>query len=106
MASITLLAIIRSSGEIGIRSRLKICRPYGFVGSNPTLTTNHVGGGMRIICNSIKCLKCFSVIESVHVHDFIYCKCGNIAVDGGKEYLKRIGLGVSDNSYVELSLQQ
>lgn len=46
---------------------------------------------MKIIRNSAKCNKCDTEIESKHVHDFVYCKCGKIAVDGGKQYLKRVG---------------
>lgn len=44
-----------------------------------------------IIKNSVKCLKCNDIIESVHRHDFVTCKCGNISVDGGKDYLRRVG---------------
>ena len=44
-----------------------------------------------IIHNKIKCLKCGDVIESVHRHDFKWCSCGACAVDGGKDYLRRIG---------------
>lgn len=32
---------------------------------------------------------CNELIESRHVHDYVSCNCGNIAVDGGKEYLRR-----------------
>ena len=45
----------------------------------------------KIIRNSVKCLLCMEEIESTHRHDFKFCKCGNIAVDGGKDYLKRSG---------------
>jgi hypothetical protein len=45
----------------------------------------------RIKCNKAKCLKCLEVIESKHVHDFVWCSCKAIAVDGGKDYLKRVG---------------
>lgn len=45
----------------------------------------------KIIRNSVKCLLCFDEIESVYRHDFKCCKCGNIAVDGGRDYLKRSG---------------
>ena len=31
------------------------------------------------------------VVHSVSVHDFKFCKCGTVAVDGGREYLKRCG---------------
>lgn len=44
-----------------------------------------------IIRNSAKCLKCNTEVESVHRHDFKGCKCGNIYVDGGKEYIRRCG---------------
>lgn len=40
--------------------------------------------------NSAICLSCNTEIESVHRHDFKYCKCGNLAVDGGHEYLRRV----------------
>ena len=44
-----------------------------------------------IRANKIKCRKCGDVIESTSVHDFKFCSCGACAVDGGKEYLKRVG---------------
>ena len=44
---------------------------------------------MRIKRNSAKCLLCGDEIESVDVHDYVACSCGNIAVDGGHEYLRR-----------------
>ena len=46
---------------------------------------------MKITTNKIKCKKCGDIIESIHVHDFKYCKCGEVAVDGGKAYLRRLG---------------
>lgn len=45
----------------------------------------------RIIKNKIKCNKCGEVIESISVHDFKFCECGAVAVDGGHEYLRRCG---------------
>ncbi|MBR4514572.1 MAG: hypothetical protein IKO61_06765 [Lachnospiraceae bacterium] len=45
----------------------------------------------KIIHNRIKCLKCGDVIESFTVHDFKSCSCGACFVDGGKEYLRRLG---------------
>lgn len=41
--------------------------------------------------NKIKCRKCGSVIESTHRHDFVWCDCGAVAVDGGLDYLRRVG---------------
>lgn len=40
--------------------------------------------------NAVRCLLCGDVIESTHVHDFKFCSCGNVAVDGGTEYLRRV----------------
>jgi hypothetical protein len=42
-----------------------------------------------IIRNAMKCLTCDEVIESKHVHDYVRCSCGALAVDGGREYLRR-----------------
>lgn len=55
----------------------------------------------RIILNRAKCKKCDDVITSYHVHDFVKCKCGAIAVDGGTEYLKRTGIS---SDMLELSI--
>lgn len=45
----------------------------------------------KIIVNKIKRKKCGDVIESIHRHDFKFCKCGAVAVDGGHDYLRRCG---------------
>ncbi len=44
----------------------------------------------RILRNSARCLECDDEIESEHRHDFVRCRCGNLAVDGGREYLRRV----------------
>lgn len=36
--------------------------------------------------NRAKCGICKDVIKSIHRHDFVSCKCGNIFVDGGNDY--------------------
>lgn len=46
---------------------------------------------VKIIANKIKCKKCGEIIESKSVHDFKFCKCGAVAVDGGHDYLRRCG---------------
>lgn len=56
----------------------------------------------RIVCNKAQCTKCMDIIESVHRHDFVTCKCGALSVDGGKSYLKRCG---DIYNYKELSEQ-
>lgn len=41
--------------------------------------------------NKAKCKRCGDIIESKSVHDYVHCKCGAIAVDGGEDYIKRTG---------------
>jgi hypothetical protein len=55
----------------------------------------------KILSNKIKCNFCQDVIESKHRHDFVWCSCGTVAVDGGKDYLKRTSGKKTD--YTELS---
>lgn len=54
-----------------------------------------------IVSNKAQCKLCGDVIESKHGHDFVRCKCGEIAVDGGKNYLKRMAKSL--DSIIELS---
>ena len=49
-----------------------------------------------ILRNSAKCRKCGQEIESTDRHDFKFCSCGAIAVDGGHWYLKRSAKSFSD----------
>lgn len=55
---------------------------------------------MTIIKNKIRCKKCKDTVESTHVHDFRWCSCRTVAVDGGKDYLRRVG---NREDYEELS---
>ena len=55
--------------------------------------------------NKIKCNVCDKIIESVHRHDFVVCDCyiesggeEGCAVDGGKDYLRRLGTDYTDLS--------
>jgi hypothetical protein len=41
--------------------------------------------------NRVKCLKCGDIIESKTRHDFVWCGCKAVAVDGGSSYIRRIG---------------
>lgn len=54
----------------------------------------------EIISNKIKCKKCGDIIESKSTNDYKKCSCGAVAVDGGKDYLKRMG---NEENYKELS---
>ena len=44
---------------------------------------------LMIIRNAIRCNICGDEIESKHRHDYVECKCGACAVDGGHDYLRR-----------------
>lgn len=44
-----------------------------------------------IIQNAVTCLGCGDFIVSKHRHDFVTCSCGSISVDGGQDYLRRVG---------------
>jgi len=39
----------------------------------------------------LKCRKCKTVIQSKHRHDFVWCECRSIFVDGGSDYFRRGG---------------
>ena len=36
----------------------------------------------------IKCLKCGDIIESMHRHDFKWCSCKSVFIDGGDDYTR------------------
>lgn len=55
----------------------------------------------EIISNKIKCKKCGDIIESKSTNEYKRCSCGAVAVDGGIEYLKRVG---NEEDYKELSI--
>ena len=44
-----------------------------------------------IIENRVVCNNCQDDIFSKNRHDMVTCKCGAISVDGGQEYLRRVG---------------
>lgn len=50
--------------------------------------------------NAIQCTVCDEIIESKHRHDFKWCGCGSCAVDGGTNYLRRLG---NPGDWIELS---
>ena len=43
----------------------------------------------KIIRNAIQCKFCGVIIESTYGHEYVQCKCGACAVDGGHDYLRR-----------------
>jgi hypothetical protein len=44
-----------------------------------------------ILRNQAVCSLCGDHIKSIHKHDFKSCCCGALSVDGGPEYLRRLG---------------
>lgn len=56
----------------------------------------------KLIKNAIKCNNCGDIIESEYTHDFKWCKCGTVAVDGGLSYAKRCFKNSIDD-YTDLS---
>ena len=54
----------------------------------------------EIISNKIKCKKCGDIIDSKSTNDYKKCSCGTVAVDDGKDYLKRIG---NEEDYEDIS---
>ena len=43
----------------------------------------------KIIKNAIQCKLCGDIIKSTDRHNYVECKCGACAVDGGHDYLRR-----------------
>lgn len=58
-----------------------------------------------ILSNQVVCLKCGTRPFSANRHDFRYCKCRAVAVDGGTEYLRRLWTGgPAEEVFSELSV--
>ena len=56
---------------------------------------------LKPIRNSIQCKKCGDIISSFSTHDFKYCLCHSVAVDGGFDYMRVTGSPVD---YIDLSI--
>lgn len=54
----------------------------------------------KIKRNKIHCKICSQTIESKHRYDFVTCFCGAVSVDGGLDYLRRVG---DLEDYIEMS---
>jgi hypothetical protein len=54
----------------------------------------------KLVLNAVLCDLCNVVIWSGDRHEFRTCECGNISVDGGLDYLRRVG----SQPYTELSI--
>lgn len=69
----------------------KLKRPADGTSLSPTIAPSPPPIPPRILRNRARCLKCGDTVESTFRHDFVYCKCGAVFVDGGKDYLRRGG---------------
>lgn len=61
---------------------------------------------MTIVRNSVHCNSCGEDIESTHRHDFRYCKCGKVAVDGGHAYRRRVYEDGADFTDTSITTQE
>jgi hypothetical protein len=41
-----------------------------------------------LLRSQLVCPKCDDLISSIHVHDLKQCRCGALAIDGGRDYLR------------------
>lgn len=58
----------------------------------------------KIIKNAIQCKLCGEIIESTYRNQYVSCKCGACAVDGGLDYLRRSYQ--RRDCYIELSVME
>ncbi|MBQ8894519.1 MAG: hypothetical protein IJ043_08975 [Clostridia bacterium] len=58
----------------------------------------------KILRNAIRCNLCGDEIESTSRHQYVQCRCGACAVDGGLEYLRRCFK--EKGCYTELSVEE
>lgn len=67
-------------------------------GTRPTRTV--------VIENSVFCASCVTKIVSESVHDFKFCPCEDVAVDGGHEYLRRVfrSSAVFEDTSIEIEI--
>lgn len=59
-----------------------------------------------VFLNQARCLKCGDVITSSHRHDFVWCNCKSLAVDGGSAYTKRLFNKMDEWEEMSISYEQ
>lgn len=64
---------------------------HAFTDINMSVEDRRILNVGDIWMNSAKCRKCEDVIVSANKHDYVSCKCGAIALDGGSWYSRNIG---------------
>ena len=57
---------------------------------------SYQGHFIKIVKNSAQCVLCGDIVTSTHVHHFVTCKCGEISVDGGNQYIRRTAKNLSN----------
>lgn len=67
-----------------------------FTNKDTPKSKREVTGVGDIWSNEIICNCCGDIIRSTNRHDFKWCYCGAVAVDGGSWYLKRCGEGYTE----------
>ena len=55
----------------------------------------------KLIKNAIKCNHCGDIIESKHRHDFKWCSCETVFIEGGLDYT-RVGFKNSPEDFTNL----
>ena len=55
---------------------------------------------MKVLC--VHCSKCGNYVFSRTRHDFRFCPCQNVAIDGGRDYTKLVGDITSKLTEIEI----
>lgn len=74
---------------------------HDFTTRNTPVRQRRQWGIGNLWINAARCRTCGEVVRSRNRHDFRWCGCGAIAVDGGSWYIKRSTAG--EGGYDELS---
>lgn len=71
---------------------------------------NYIEDFQVITTNAAVCHLCVEYIESKYGHDFKWCSCQNVAVDGGKNYIRRAfkdkGTYTEMNEYRNMTIEE
>lgn len=52
-----------------------------------------------LLVNRAQCPDCGDIVVSKHRHDYVSCKCGQMARDGGTDYIRGAGRQISMNLF-------
>lgn len=59
--------------------------------NHASIGCNNITIQLKDPVNAALCRMCGDLVISRHRHDFVECGCGSIAVDGGRDYSRRVG---------------